>query len=68
MQSWTEIPTLPNGFITDEREYQVCKAWLAAADEETIRHPLDNPDLEIQRRRMHELVAEYKENWRHTGL
>jgi hypothetical protein len=67
MQSWTTLPALPNGFITDESEYQACTAWLAAANEETIRHPLDDPDLEIQRRRIRELVAEYEENWRHSS-
>ena len=66
MHSLTKVPALPNGFITDESEYQACTAWLAAANQETILHPLDNPELEIQRRRMKELVAEYEENWRHT--
>lgn len=58
-------PKLQNDFIVDESEYQACKAWLAEANEETIRHPLDDPELEIERRRTKGLVAEYEENWRH---
>jgi len=58
------LPTLRNEFIINEREYQACRTWLAEANEETIRHPLDDPELEIQRRNMAGLVAEYELNWR----
>ena len=44
-------PKLVSDFIVNETEYRACKAWLADANEETIRHPLDNPELEMQRRR-----------------
>ncbi|MGI9102582.1 MAG: hypothetical protein ACR2IF_09085 [Terriglobales bacterium] len=60
------VPSLQNDFIVDEREYQACKAWLAEAKEETIRHPLDDAELEIQRRRIKGFVDEYEENWRHS--
>lgn len=58
-------PKLQNDFIVSESEYQACKTWLGEANEETIRHPLDDPELEIQRRSVRSLVAEYEENWRH---
>lgn len=60
-------PKLHNDFIVDESEYQACKAWLNQANEETILHPLDDPELEIQRQRIKGLVAEYEENWRHSA-
>jgi hypothetical protein len=60
-------PKLQNDFIVDESEYQACKAWLDQANEETILHPLDDPELEIQRQRIKGLVAEYEENWRHSA-
>lgn len=60
-------PKLQNDFIVNESEYQACAAWLAEANEETIRHPLDNPELEGQRQRIQGLVAEYVANWRHSG-
>jgi len=58
-------PKLPNDFIVNESEYQACKAWLYQANEETIRHPLDDPELEMQRQRIKALVTEYQNNWRH---
>ncbi len=61
------VPKLQNDFILNETEYQACNAWLAEANEETIRHPLDDSDLEMQRRRIKALVAEYEENWRHRA-
>lgn len=61
------VPKLVNDFILNEREYRSCKAWLAEANEETIRHPLDNPELETQRRLITGLVTEYEQNWRHSG-
>lgn len=61
------IPKLLNDFILNESEYQACKAWLAEASEETIRHPLGNPELEMQRQRIKGLIAEYEQNWRHSG-
>ena len=60
-------PKLQNDFIVNESEYQACKAWLHQADEETIRHPLDDPELEMQRQRIKALVAEYEKNWRHSA-
>ena len=60
------VPKLANDYILNESEYQACKAWLAEANQETIRHPLDNPELETQRRRIKGLVAEYEQNWRHS--
>ena len=60
-------PKLQNDFIVNESEYQACKAWLEQADEKTIRHPLDDPELEIQRQRIKALVAEYENNWRHPA-
>jgi len=57
-------PSLQNDFIVNEREYEACKTWLAEANEETIRHPLDDPPLEIQRRSMTEVVTDYEVNWR----
>jgi hypothetical protein len=60
-------PKLQNDFIVDESEYQACKAWLNQANEDTILHPLDDPELEIQRQRIKGLVAEYEENWRHSA-
>jgi len=59
------VPSLQNDFIVNENEYLACKAWLAQANAETIRHPLDDPELEIQRRRINGLVSEYEKNWRH---
>ena len=59
-------PKLQNDFILNESEYQACKTWLGQANEETIRHPLDDPELEMQRQRMKALVAEYENNWRHS--
>lgn len=59
------VPSLQKDFILNETEYQSCKKWLAEANEETIRHPLDDPELEVQRRRIKEFVDEYEENWRH---
>ena len=67
MQTPSEMrppPTLQNDFIINEHEYQACRAWLADANEETIRHPLDDPSLEAQRQSMKGLVAEYEVNWR----
>ena len=61
------VPKLVNDFILNESEYRSCKAWLEEANEETIRHPLDNPELETQRRQIKGLVAEYEQNWRHSG-
>lgn len=60
-------PSLQDDFIINEREYQACKTWLAEANDETIRHPLDDPSLEAQRRSMTGLVAEYEVNWRQPG-
>ena len=60
-------PKLQNDFIVNESEYQACKAWLDQADEETIRHPLDDPELEAQRQRIKALVTEYEKNWRHSA-
>jgi hypothetical protein len=59
------VPSLQNDFILNETEYQACREWLAEANEETIRHPLDDPELEVQRRRIKGFVDEYEENWRH---
>jgi hypothetical protein len=59
-------PKLPNDFILNESGYQACKAWLAEANQETIRHPLDNPELEMQRQRIKVLVSEYERNWRQS--
>ena len=56
------VPKLVNDFILNESEYQSCKAWLAEANEETIRHPLDDPELETQRQRIKGLVTEYEHN------
>jgi len=50
----------------NESEYQGCKAWLAEATEETIRHPLGNRELETQRQRIKNLIAEYEQNWRQS--
>jgi indole-3-glycerol phosphate synthase len=61
----TSVPVLKNDFIINEHEYQTCKGWMAEANEETIRHPLDDPELEVHRRRIKKLVDEYEENWRH---
>lgn len=58
------LPLLRNDFIVNEREYQSCKTWLAEANEETVRHPLEDRSLEAKRRSMAELVAEYEVNWR----
>ncbi len=61
------LAKLSNDFILNETEYQACKAWLVEANEETIRHPLGNPELEMQRRRIKSLISEYERNWRHSG-
>ena len=60
-------PTLRNDFIVNEREYQACKAWLDEVNEHIVRHPLENPGLEVQRRSIKAMIAEYEENWRHNG-
>jgi hypothetical protein len=60
-------PKLHNDFIVNESEYQACKAWLLQANEETVRHPLDDPELEMQRQRIKALVAEYEKNWRNSA-
>jgi len=60
-------PNLQNDFIVNESEYQTCRAWLNQANKETILHPLDDSELEIQRQRIKGLVAEYEENWRHSA-
>ena len=60
------IPKLQNDFIVNESEYQACKTWLGQANEETIRHPLDDPELEMQRQRIKAFVAEYENNWRNS--
>jgi hypothetical protein len=39
----------------------------AQANEETIRHPLDDPELEMHRQRIKALVAEYENNWRQSA-
>jgi hypothetical protein len=57
-------PRLPNGFIINEEEYLLCKEWLDEANQQTVLHPLEDADLEIQRRRMKSLVEEYEANWR----
>ena len=56
------VPKLANDYILNEGEYQACKAWLTEANEETIRHPLDDPELEMHRRRMKGVVSEYEQN------
>jgi len=56
-----------SGALEYEGEYQVCRAWLNQANEETILHPLDDSELEIQRQRIKGLVAEYEENWWHSA-
>jgi len=61
------IPKLSNDYILNESEYQACKAWLGEANSETIRHPLDNPELEMQRRCIQGLVSEYERNWRYSA-
>jgi len=61
------LPKLSNDFILNESEYQDCKAWLVEANEETIRHPLGNPELEMQRWRIKSLISEYERNWRDSG-
>lgn len=60
-------PKLENDFIVNASEYQACRAWLNQANEETILHPLDDSELEMQRQRIKGLVAEYEENWRHSA-
>jgi hypothetical protein len=60
-------PKLQNDFIVNESEYQACKTWLRQANEETIRHPLDDPELEMHRRRIKALVTEYEKNWRYPA-
>jgi len=56
------VPKLLNDFILNDSEYQACQTWLAEANEETIRHPLGNPELEMQRQRIKSLIAEYEQN------
>jgi hypothetical protein len=58
------IPHLQNDFIVNEEEYQQCKSWLFEATTQTIRRPLEDAELEAQRRRFKGLVDEYKANWR----
>jgi hypothetical protein len=58
------VPRLQNDFIVNEEEYQQCKSWLFEANAQTIRHPLEDAGLEIQRRRFKGLVDEYEANWR----
>lgn len=53
-------PKLQNDFIVNQ-------AWLNQANEETILHPLDDSELEIQRQRIKGLGAEYEKNWRHSA-
>ena len=60
------VPKLVNDFILNESEYCSCKAWLVEANEETILHPLGNPELDMQSRRITALVTEYEQNWRHS--
>jgi hypothetical protein len=60
-------PKLQNDFIVNESEYQACNTWLGHANEETIRHPLDDPELEMQRQRIKALVTEYEKNWRNSA-
>lgn len=61
------IPKLVNDYILNESEYQACKIWLAEVNEETIRHPFENPELEAQRRRIKSFISEYEQNWRHSS-
>lgn len=49
------VPKLANDYILNESEYQTCKACLAEANEKTVRHPLENPELEAQRQAHHEV-------------
>jgi hypothetical protein len=58
------IPQLKNDFILNDQEYQVCKTWLKEANEQTILHPLEDAELETDRRRMKAMVEEYETNWR----
>jgi hypothetical protein len=58
------IPQLKNDFILNDQEYQVCNTWLNEANDQTIRHPLEDAELESHRRRMKALVEEYETNWR----
>ena len=58
------VPRLKMDYILTEQEYQVCKTWLNEANEQTILHPLEDAELESQRRQMKELVDEYETNWR----
>jgi hypothetical protein len=57
------VPRLQNGFILNDSEYQLCKAWLQEATEQIVRRPLEDADLEMQRREMKSLVDEYEANW-----
>ena len=57
------IPHLQNDFIVNEGEYLQCKSWLEEATEQTIQHPLEDPELEMNRRIFKELVHEYESNW-----
>lgn len=61
------IPKLKMDYILNEQEYQLCKAWLNEANEHTILHPLEDAELERQRRQMNALVEEYEANWRHRA-
>jgi hypothetical protein len=58
------IPPLKNDFILNDQEYQLCNTWLNEANEQTIRHPLEDAELETDRRRMKAMVEEYETNWR----
>jgi hypothetical protein len=40
---------------------------LTKRNEETVRHPLGNPELETQRQEIKNLIAEYEENWQHSA-
>ena len=59
-----QVPRLKNDFIVNEEEYQQCKSWLFEATAQTIRHPLEDSELEAERRRVKGLVDEYETNWR----
>jgi len=61
------VPKLEHDFILNELEYETCKSWLDEANAEIIRHPLDDPELGIERRRVKALLAEYEQNWRRSN-
>lgn len=58
------VPQLKMDYILNEEEYQLCKTWLNDANEQTILHPLEDAELERERRQMKALVVEYVTNWR----